>query len=101
MLLGGSQGPAVQWFWEIKKVMGGWDSHIMQMASLETSTSSFHGGYAQHQTLCARINFSARTMAAGGAEHTQSTSEHQGNAICVSQEWTRPQHHLLVGSSLG
>jgi len=107
MLLGGSQGQRVQWGWEMKKAMGGWDSHSVQMASLETCMSSFCGGYTQHQTVFARTSFSARTLAAAGAERTQSIPEHlhwcsnQGNALCVSWEGTRRQHHLLVGSSLG
>lgn len=99
MLLRGSQGQWVQWVWEIKEVMGGWDSHIMQMASLETSTSYFRGGYAQHQTLFARTNFSARTMAAAGAVHLGASAPGQCQPCFPGKDQAAASS--LVGKLLG
>lgn len=101
MPLRGGQGQGVQWDWKIKEVMGGGDSHIRPMGSLEASTSSCCGGSTQHQTLFARTSFCARTMTAAGAEHTQSTSEHlhQGDAIEFPRKGACGS--ILGGNSLG
>lgn len=48
MPLVGSQWQRMQWVWGIRKVLGRWENHSMQMASLRNSRSSFSGGYTWH-----------------------------------------------------